>query len=81
MAVVRADGREECIASIIRVKRVSELGTDFFTKIIEVVRFSETYVLNTVIRRHIPEDGFFIVTDRKPQILRNITRLGCVAKT
>jgi hypothetical protein len=46
VALVKTDVSEEYIASLIKVIRISELGTAF-----------ETSVLTRAARRHIPEDG------------------------
>jgi hypothetical protein len=67
MALVRTDVSEECIASSIRVKTISELGTMLavtsnssklilFTVMMEVIHYSETSV-RTRATRVIPEDG------------------------
>jgi hypothetical protein len=72
VAFVRTDVSVERIASIIRVERISELGTVLqllvtvnvvpssliiSTVMMETTRSSETSVLTRVTRRHIPEDG------------------------
>jgi hypothetical protein len=63
VAVVRIDVLEESVASIIRVQRMSELGTlavtlflalILFTLMMDATRSSETFVLTRATRRHIP---------------------------
>jgi demethoxyubiquinone hydroxylase (CLK1/Coq7/Cat5 family) len=49
VVLVRSDVSEECIASIIRVTRIGELGTTILS--------SETPVLIRVTLRRIPENG------------------------
>jgi hypothetical protein len=64
MVIVRTDVSEERIAAIIKVKRISELGTALgvtsslivFNLMMEADRSSETSVL-TRATRHIPEDS------------------------
>jgi hypothetical protein len=70
VALVRTDLSEESIASIIRLKRIGELGTLVTsnpanvpsslirsTLKMEAIRSSETSVLTRATRRHIIEDG------------------------
>jgi hypothetical protein len=70
VALVRADVSEEHIASIIRVKRIGEIGTllliaanavpsspILFTLMTEATSSSETLAFTRATRRHIPEDG------------------------
>jgi hypothetical protein len=65
VALVRTDVSEEHITSIIRFKRISELGKTLaftsslmhFTLIMQAMQSSETPVLTRFTRRHIPEDG------------------------
>jgi hypothetical protein len=68
---VRTDVSEEPIASIIRVKRTSELGTVLAvtskssklilsTLMIKVICYSETSVLTRATWRHNPEDGILL---------------------
>jgi hypothetical protein len=59
VAPVRTDVQEEHIASIVRVKRISELGT---TLIMDTIRSSETSVLTGATRRLSTQNtAFFIV--------------------
>jgi hypothetical protein len=73
--LVRTDVSEERIASIIGVKRISEVGTTLaacsnsnivhsslivFTLITEAILSSETSVLTRATRRHIPEHGILL---------------------
>jgi hypothetical protein len=76
VAVVRTDVSEERIASVIRMKKISELemlavlvtanvapsSLIFFAMMMETIRSSKTWVITKATRRHIQEDGFFIVT-------------------
>jgi hypothetical protein len=59
VALIRANGSEELITSIIRVERISELGTSAVTStlMMEAIRSDEKSVLTTATWRHIPEDG------------------------
>jgi hypothetical protein len=72
MALVRTDFSDECFASIIRVKLISELRASCFllvtansvpsslicfTLMMGAIRSSETSVLARATRRHIPEEG------------------------
>jgi hypothetical protein len=71
VALVTTDVSEELSSSIIRMKRVSDLGKTLavvtanvfpsspilVTLMMEELRSSETSVLTRVIRRHIPEDA------------------------
>jgi hypothetical protein len=70
VALVRTDISEDSIASIIIVKRISELGTlavtssywlllplIIFTLMMEEIPFSEKPVLTRATRRNIPKDG------------------------
>jgi hypothetical protein len=76
MALVRSDVSEERVTSIIRVKRIGELGTTlaitgelltlflarwFFALMMEVIRSSETSVHIGATWHHIPERIFIIV--------------------
>jgi hypothetical protein len=65
VALARTDVSEERSASIIRVTRISELGTlavtsNRRTRMMEALRFSETSVLTRVTRRNISEDGILL---------------------
>jgi hypothetical protein len=68
MALIRIDVSEERVASIIRVKRIGELGTTLAVTssrsrlrrnalIMEAIRFSETSVPTRGTLHHIPEYG------------------------
>jgi hypothetical protein len=68
VALVTTDVSEECIASIIRVKRISELVTAnavlirliLFNLMRETIRTFETLVPTRATRRRIPEDGILL---------------------
>jgi hypothetical protein len=51
---MKTDVSEEHVTSVIRVKRISEIGTMLA---VTAIRSSETSVLIRAIRRHIPEYG------------------------
>jgi hypothetical protein len=64
VALVRTDVSEECIASIIRVTKIGEVGTItvsstpiLVTLTMEVIHSSETSVLTGVTGRNILEDA------------------------
>jgi hypothetical protein len=60
LLLLRTDVSEEYIASVIRVKRISALGTTLAVNIIltmEAILSSETSVLTRATRRQIPENG------------------------
>jgi hypothetical protein len=71
VALVKTDGSEERIASIIRADRISELGSALGILVtantvpsslilsalmMEAIRSYETHLLTRATRRHIPED-------------------------
>jgi hypothetical protein len=74
VALVRTDVWEERIATIIRVTRISALGTtlavtsNLFTQVIESICSSQTCVLWRATRRHIPEYG--ILQSRRRENLK-----------
>jgi hypothetical protein len=70
VAVVRTDVSEDCIATISRVQRISELGSEQFLVtanvfsmlflsilMVEAIHSSETLVLTRATWHHIPEDS------------------------
>jgi hypothetical protein len=61
VALVRTDNSEEISASIIRVKRICELGTTLevilVTMMMEALRFSEMSVFTRATWPNFPEDG------------------------
>jgi hypothetical protein len=60
---VTTDASEKRIVSIIRVEKMSKLGTMLeVTVMMEAIRFSETQVITRATRRHIPKTAFFILS-------------------
>jgi hypothetical protein len=68
VALVRNDDSDKRIVSIIKAKRIKEIGTTLnadvvsgsliqFTLMMETLRFSETSYPTRATRRHIPGDG------------------------
>jgi hypothetical protein len=65
LALVTTHVLEECIASIIRVEKISELGTTLavssllilFTLMMEAIGFSNTSELTRATSSNIPQDG------------------------
>jgi hypothetical protein len=58
VAPVRTDVSEERFAAIIRLERISDLGTTTsFILMTEAIRYFETSVLTRATRRYIPEYG------------------------
>jgi hypothetical protein len=85
--LTRTDVSEESIASIIRVDKVSDLGTLALisncslilpTQMMEAVYFSETSVLTRSTWHHIPEDG--ILYSHRRENLRSYTS-SCFRET
>jgi hypothetical protein len=57
VGIILADVSEEHVACIFRVKRIGELGTALAanSKVNHIATLSETSVITTPTRRHIPE--------------------------
>jgi hypothetical protein len=62
VTLVRTDVSEECTASIIKMQRISELGTLAATSsnFLVTVNVTPQLVLTKATRRHIPDDGIFL---------------------
>jgi hypothetical protein len=60
VALVSTDVSDERVASIIRVRRISQLS-DFITLMMEAKRSSETSVFRKATGRHTSEDTLFLV--------------------
>jgi hypothetical protein len=56
VALIGTNVSEKLISSIIKVERISELGTALATLMTEAKRSSETLVLMRATRRHTPEN-------------------------
>jgi hypothetical protein len=73
VVLVITDVSEESIATINKVKRISELGTltviscslILFTLMMETIRSFQTSVTTRAIRWHIPEDGILHSLNRE----------------
>jgi hypothetical protein len=85
VVLVKIDVVEERYASIIRVKRISELETtlavtsksvtgspSLFTQMIVEIRSSTTSVLTRATRCHIPEDAILQIATSRKVICRNL---------
>jgi hypothetical protein len=91
VALIRTDISEERIASVIRVTRISELGTTLavtsnwsllwrnilVTLMMEATCFTEILVLTRSTRHHVPEDG--ILCSHCHQNLRSYASYFCLS--